>query len=174
MGPLSSHLFRFGKGIYTSSTSSKSDGYSSNGASSPLKAMLLNKVIVGRGHKVPNFQSFSSPPSGYDSVCLLFIDITSSFLKLTIIKDTWGTRQWRMHSLHRRCHQTCLPRHVLELGSLFHVQCNVMSFDVVFQQELIIFIIIRDNLALQLPPLRRDWSRCTPNYQHKPKYCIGV
>ncbi|KAJ7614082.1 hypothetical protein FB45DRAFT_981735 [Roridomyces roridus] len=53
---------RFGKGIYTSSTSSKSNDYSHNECSSSLKAILLNKVIVGRG------VSLTSPPAGYDSV----------------------------------------------------------------------------------------------------------
>jgi len=60
---------RFGKGIYTSSTSSKSNDYSSNKSSSPLKAILLNKVVVGKGYKVTeNNTSLTAPPSGYDSV----------------------------------------------------------------------------------------------------------
>ncbi|PVF90825.1 hypothetical protein CPB86DRAFT_878821 [Serendipita vermifera] len=66
---------RFGRGIYTSATSSKSDGYSVNlasstvGAYSSLKAMLLTKVVVGRGKKL-NYgdTSLTSPPSGFDSV----------------------------------------------------------------------------------------------------------
>ena len=63
------NVLSFGKGIYTSSTSSNSDGYSSNLGSSPLKAMLLNKVIVGRGHKTSVLDSsLTAPPSGYDSV----------------------------------------------------------------------------------------------------------
>jgi len=60
---------RFGQGIYTSSTSSKSDGYSSNGCQSSLKAVLLNKVIVGKGCKLlKDNPSLTAPPQGYDSV----------------------------------------------------------------------------------------------------------
>ncbi|KAJ7067311.1 hypothetical protein C8F01DRAFT_664434 [Mycena amicta] len=60
---------RFGKGIYTSSTSSKSNDYSHNDCSSNLKAILLNKVIVGRGCKLTHDNvSLTSPPTGYDSV----------------------------------------------------------------------------------------------------------
>ena len=62
-------VLSFGRGIYTSSTSSKSDSYSSNTSSSSLKAMLLNKVIVGRGYKTSTMSSsLTAPPSGYDSV----------------------------------------------------------------------------------------------------------
>lgn len=62
---------RFGKGIYTSSTSSKSNDYSRNASScnSSLKAILLNKVAVGRGCKMlHDSTSMTAPPSGYDSV----------------------------------------------------------------------------------------------------------
>lgn len=77
---------RFGKGLYTSSTSSKSsfmfrfligyadvvirsDDYSTNKSSSPYKAILLNKVVVGKGYKVTeNNTSLTAPPTGYDSV----------------------------------------------------------------------------------------------------------
>ncbi|TFK36685.1 hypothetical protein BDQ12DRAFT_754834 [Crucibulum laeve] len=60
---------RFGKGIYTSSTSSKSNDYSHNDCKSPLKAILLNKVVVGKGCKMlQDSTSLTSPPSGYDSV----------------------------------------------------------------------------------------------------------
>ncbi|KAG6331006.1 hypothetical protein ID866_8086, partial [Astraeus odoratus] len=61
-------LCSFGAGIYTSSTSSKSNGYSSNGTHSNLKAILLNKVVVGRGHKMTySGLGLTAPPSGYDS-----------------------------------------------------------------------------------------------------------
>jgi len=60
---------RFGKGIYTSSTSSKSNDYSHNDCTSPLKAMLLNKVVVGKGCKMTQDNvSLTEPPAGYDSV----------------------------------------------------------------------------------------------------------
>ncbi|KAJ3807507.1 hypothetical protein F5876DRAFT_79635 [Lentinula aff. lateritia] len=60
---------RFGKGIYTSSTSSKSNDYSTNECRSSLKAILLNKVIVGKGCKLTQDNvSLTTPPQGYDSV----------------------------------------------------------------------------------------------------------
>jgi hypothetical protein len=61
---------RFGRGIYTSSTSSKSNDYSENiGTASEWKALLLNKVVVGSGHKLmQDDTSLTEPPPGYDSV----------------------------------------------------------------------------------------------------------
>jgi len=61
---------RFGRGIYTSSTSSKSNDYSKNlGTSSEWKALLLNKVVVGNGRKLTQDDtSLTEPPPGYDSV----------------------------------------------------------------------------------------------------------
>lgn len=60
---------RFGPGIYTSSTSSKANDYSSTDSTSPLKAILLNKVVVGKGYKIHHDNpSMTAPPSGYDSV----------------------------------------------------------------------------------------------------------
>jgi len=60
----------FGRGIYTSSTSLKSDGYSRNvGINSDWKALLLNTVVVGNGKKVTGADSsLTKPPPGYDSV----------------------------------------------------------------------------------------------------------
>ncbi|KAJ7592669.1 hypothetical protein C8J56DRAFT_1127072 [Mycena floridula] len=60
---------RFGKGLYTSSTSSKSNDYSHNECKSPFKAILLNKVVVGKGLKLKHDDtSLTQPPGGYDSV----------------------------------------------------------------------------------------------------------
>jgi hypothetical protein len=60
---------RFGPGIYTSSTSSKANDYSSTDSSSPWNAMLLNKVVVGKGYKILHDNpSLAAPPPGYDSV----------------------------------------------------------------------------------------------------------
>ena len=80
-------MARFGKGIYTSSTSSKSvvlqpsdnffflnvalrsNDYSHNDCKSSLKAILLNKVVVGKGCKLlQDNTSLTAPPTGYDSV----------------------------------------------------------------------------------------------------------
>ncbi|KAH7913780.1 ADP-ribosylation [Hygrophoropsis aurantiaca] len=60
---------RFGAGIYTSSTSSKSNDYSNNTKSSNLKAILLNKVVVGKGYKMTQDSTkLTAAPAGYDSV----------------------------------------------------------------------------------------------------------
>jgi len=60
---------RFGAGIYTSSTSSKANDYSSTDSYSPWNAVLLNKVVVGKGYKILNDSpSMTAPPAGYDSV----------------------------------------------------------------------------------------------------------
>ncbi|KAI0695392.1 hypothetical protein BC835DRAFT_1414906 [Cytidiella melzeri] len=61
---------RFGAGIYTSSTSSKSNDYSQNAdPNAALKAILLNKVVVGKGYKMTQDNTtMTAPPAGYDSV----------------------------------------------------------------------------------------------------------
>jgi len=59
----------FGRGIYASSTSSKSDDYSTNKVSSPNKVIILNKVVVGKGYKLLRGSTgLTGPPAGYDSV----------------------------------------------------------------------------------------------------------
>lgn len=60
---------RFGRGIYTSSASSKSDAYIKNLGASSTKVLILNKVVVGKGYKTTQDQpALTSPPVGYDSV----------------------------------------------------------------------------------------------------------
>ncbi|KZT07038.1 uncharacterized protein LAESUDRAFT_129659 [Laetiporus sulphureus 93-53] len=61
---------RFGVGHYTSSTSSNSNDYARNvNSNSPLKAILLNKVVVGKGYKTTvDVPSLTAPPAGFDSV----------------------------------------------------------------------------------------------------------
>jgi len=60
---------RFGNGIYTSATSSKSNDYSKNLVPSPWKAMLLSHVVAGRTKKYKlDRPVLTSAPSGYDSV----------------------------------------------------------------------------------------------------------
>jgi len=61
---------RFGRGIYTSSISSKSNDYPKNiGIKSKWKALLLNKVVVGNGKNlIQGDKSLTEPPTGYDSV----------------------------------------------------------------------------------------------------------
>ncbi|KAG8860964.1 hypothetical protein FRB91_000160 [Serendipita sp. 411] len=59
----------FGKGIYTSSASSTSNGYSRTNSASTMRAMLLNRVVVGVGYKTSTLNStLVAPPAGYDSV----------------------------------------------------------------------------------------------------------
>jgi len=61
----------FGKGIYTSATSSKSDTYTNkgNGGGSPYKAMFLNRVAVGKGQILTAANnSLTAAPAGFDSV----------------------------------------------------------------------------------------------------------
>ncbi|KAG8859171.1 hypothetical protein FRB91_008757 [Serendipita sp. 411] len=60
---------RFGRGIYTTGTSSKADTYSVNNNSSKWKAVILNKVAIGNGASVTlNLPKLTAPPPGYDSV----------------------------------------------------------------------------------------------------------
>ncbi|KAH9932380.1 ADP-ribosylation [Fomitopsis serialis] len=60
---------RFGKGIYTSATSSKSNDYVKVLGGSPHKAMLLNDVVLGKTKKLTtNNSGLTEPPQGYDSV----------------------------------------------------------------------------------------------------------
>ena len=55
--------------LYTSATSSKSDSYTTNKTNSTYKAMLLNKVVVGHGHKLKtDHTTLTAPPAGYHSV----------------------------------------------------------------------------------------------------------
>jgi len=60
----------FGRGIYTSATSSKSDTYTRGAvAGSPYKAMFLNRVVVGEGNILTAANnSLTAPPAGFDSV----------------------------------------------------------------------------------------------------------
>ncbi|KAG8992866.1 hypothetical protein FRB94_011256 [Tulasnella sp. JGI-2019a] len=62
---------RFGRGIYTSETSSKSHDYSENHETSysPYKTMLLTRVVVGRSYRTKDDnESLVRPPFGYHSV----------------------------------------------------------------------------------------------------------
>ncbi|PCH44629.1 ADP-ribosylation [Wolfiporia cocos MD-104 SS10] len=60
---------RFGSGIYTSATSSKSNDYVVNQGGSPYRALLLNDVVLGRTKKEYIDQPhYTEAPPGYDSV----------------------------------------------------------------------------------------------------------
>jgi len=78
---------RFGKGTYTTSTSSKAAGYSKNRTKSPYKAMILNKVAVGK----PYFTGVAdntrtAPPSGFDSVGFSIYPLYFNGVNLTSIQ----------------------------------------------------------------------------------------
>ena len=94
---------RFGKGIYTSSTSSKSvslallsfyvnveyrsNDYSHNDCQSSLKAILLNKVVVGKGCKLlQDNTTLTAPPSGFDSVRITLLSENHALTAFTITK----------------------------------------------------------------------------------------
>ncbi|KIM28480.1 hypothetical protein M408DRAFT_69587 [Serendipita vermifera MAFF 305830] len=62
---------RFGKGIYSSQTTSKSHQYTNNlqDPKSPWSALLLNSVVVGNTYPTKqNLDSLLEPPDGFDSV----------------------------------------------------------------------------------------------------------
>ena len=131
---------RFGAGIYTSSTSSKfvsvpdgialdhasnivvlsfrSNDYSRNESTSKWKALLLNKVVVGKGTKLSRDDpTLTQPPLGYDSV-----SIFGSFFDEGADQelDPRGSSPWRIfklrraRSLQQRRSQAILSGHVRE------------------------------------------------------------
>ncbi|KZT01037.1 ADP-ribosylation [Laetiporus sulphureus 93-53] len=60
---------RFGHGIYTSATSSKSNDYVAEHGGSPYRAVLLSDVVLGKTIKLTTGNtSLREPPRGYDSV----------------------------------------------------------------------------------------------------------
>ncbi|KAI5885946.1 ADP-ribosylation [Schizophyllum commune H4-8] len=81
---------RFGRGIYTSSTSSKADDYSCNlERGSTTKVMILAKVVVGRGYKMHyNNSSLTAPPVGYDSVCVRSLPLYTSYISGQVLGET--------------------------------------------------------------------------------------
>ncbi|KAK0236145.1 hypothetical protein EDD85DRAFT_791505 [Armillaria nabsnona] len=60
---------RFGKGIYTSATTSKANDYIHNNGHSDYRAVLLNNVVVGKGRKLrQDDPTLTQAPAGFDSV----------------------------------------------------------------------------------------------------------
>ncbi|KAF8830105.1 hypothetical protein HHX47_DHR2000569 [Lentinula edodes] len=75
IGFVKTNVARFGRGIYTSPSASKASSYSRNfgpAAATKLKALLLNKVVIGKGHLIhgdhPSYREVTSPPPGFDSL----------------------------------------------------------------------------------------------------------
>ena len=64
----------------------RSNDYSHNDCKSSLKAILLNKVVVGKGCKLlQDNTSLTAPPAGYDSVsfCQAIINLSlTSYIKV--------------------------------------------------------------------------------------------
>ncbi|KAJ6510342.1 hypothetical protein C8R45DRAFT_963787 [Mycena sanguinolenta] len=59
----------FGKGIYSTTVSSKAAGYSTTNGQSQYRAVLLNEVALGKKyHATQPMQYATEPPPGYDSV----------------------------------------------------------------------------------------------------------
>ncbi|KAG9291256.1 hypothetical protein G9A89_021758 [Geosiphon pyriformis] len=72
-GEISLAFQRFGRGLYFSGTSSKSDDYNEKSLKNfnglRYKAMLLNRVIVGKGFpQTTDDTHLIRPPNGYDSI----------------------------------------------------------------------------------------------------------
>ncbi|CAG8658708.1 6602_t:CDS:2 [Ambispora leptoticha] len=72
-GEISLAFQRFGRGLYFSGTSSKSDDYNEKSLKNyngfKYKAMLLNKVVVGKGFpQIVDDTNLVRPPNGYDSI----------------------------------------------------------------------------------------------------------
>ncbi|KIP09431.1 hypothetical protein PHLGIDRAFT_44585, partial [Phlebiopsis gigantea 11061_1 CR5-6] len=60
---------RFGAGIYTSATSSKASDYIWERGGSPLRAILLNEVVMGNIVKLTEDNpNLTEPPAGFDAV----------------------------------------------------------------------------------------------------------
>ena len=72
-GRISAAFQRFGKGIYFSGTSSKSDDYNESSLKkfqgSNYKVMILNKVVVGQGYQLTkDNMKLTEPPPGFNSI----------------------------------------------------------------------------------------------------------
>ncbi|KAG9038591.1 hypothetical protein FRB95_000813 [Tulasnella sp. JGI-2019a] len=65
------NFMRFGRGLYTTSVSSKADDYniSQKPSSSPYKAVVVAKVVLGSGYPLlRTTKSLTAPPGGFNSV----------------------------------------------------------------------------------------------------------
>ena len=64
----------------------RSDDYSDNVTKSNLKAILLNKVVVGKGCKMTHDNTtLTAPPAGYDSVGCVLLRWPDSYSCLTYV-----------------------------------------------------------------------------------------
>ncbi|KAG8851994.1 hypothetical protein FRB96_009010 [Tulasnella sp. 330] len=66
---LGRNFMRFGRGLYTTSVSSKADDYNVSQNNTEYKAMLVAKVVLGRSYTLyKNAKSLTDPPPGYQSI----------------------------------------------------------------------------------------------------------
>ncbi|KAG8924079.1 hypothetical protein FRC01_011971 [Tulasnella sp. 417] len=62
-------FLRFGRGIYTSSVSSKADDYTITPSTSGYRAMLVARVVLGKAYPLKlTSQYLAGPPRGFHSV----------------------------------------------------------------------------------------------------------
>lgn len=75
----------------------RSNDYSHNDCKSPLKAILFNNVMVGKGWKLlQNDTTFMAPPAGYDSVGefnSLNFDLAFGPDTAKMVLGPWGNRR---------------------------------------------------------------------------------
>jgi hypothetical protein len=75
--------------ISTFDIAARSNDYSRNGTRSRWKALILNKVVVGKGYKITQDNpSLAGPPGGYDSV--RFRELFKYTHRLTILIQILG------------------------------------------------------------------------------------
>ena len=109
-----------------SQTLIRSNDYSHNDCKSSLKAILLNKVVVGKGCKLlQDNTSLTAPPTGYDSVSFFteLDGIGDAHLIDFVYKGFSGERGEselrRAGSLRQRCYKAIFSGHVRALALNF-------------------------------------------------------
>ncbi|KZT64779.1 hypothetical protein DAEQUDRAFT_759736 [Daedalea quercina L-15889] len=122
---------RFGRGIYTTGTSSKADDYVKQAGRSQYKAMLLNDVVVGKGKKMTtNARSLVKPPSGFDSVIgipggTLNFDETVAAVEHYIWTDPDGSYSSYCGASHRDAMRQVNGASGQQLGVRLCTNCNM-------------------------------------------------
>ncbi|RIB04892.1 hypothetical protein C2G38_645383 [Gigaspora rosea] len=92
---------RYGRGLYFSSISSKSDDYVKNNSGLNYRVMFLNRVIVGKAYKCTNdYTGLLHPPQGYDSVIG--------------VPDSNGSLNYDEVVLYRE--DSCIPKYLIAYG----------------------------------------------------------
>lgn len=101
-------------------TPHRSNDYSQNDCKSNLKAILLNKVVVGKGHKLTHdLTSLTAPPHGFDSVRLQILCIMIKVHFFFVSGTCWKRRKselWWTRCIHEWRYPTLILGHVWALG----------------------------------------------------------